>query len=80
MRAALDDLTPVVDAFKPATKDLAPFLRKLRPVAERSVPVFRNLRLAVHRSGPTNDTTDALRELPRIESRASAATPARSRA
>jgi phospholipid/cholesterol/gamma-HCH transport system substrate-binding protein len=75
VRAALDDLTPVVDEFKPATKDLAPFLRKLRPVAERSVPVFRNLRLAINRSGPTNDLTDSLRELPQVERRASRAVP-----
>jgi phospholipid/cholesterol/gamma-HCH transport system substrate-binding protein len=75
LRAALDDLTPVVDAFKPATKDLAPFLRKLRPVSERSVPVFRDLRLAVNRSGKTNDVTDSLRELPRVENRASTAIP-----
>ena len=69
VRAFLDDLTPVVNEFKPATKDLAPFLRKLRPVAERSVPVFRNLRLAINRSGPTNDLTDSLREAPQIERR-----------
>ena len=75
MRAFLDDLTPLVNEFKPATKDLAPFLRKLRPVAERSVPVFRNLRLAVNRSGPTNDLTDSLRELPKIERKASRAIP-----
>jgi phospholipid/cholesterol/gamma-HCH transport system substrate-binding protein len=75
VRAFLDDLTPLVDEFKPATKNLAPFLRKLRPVAERSVPVFRNLRLAINRSGPTNDLTDSLRELPRIERKASRAVP-----
>jgi phospholipid/cholesterol/gamma-HCH transport system substrate-binding protein len=75
VRAALDDLTPVVNKFKPATKDLAPFLRKLRPVAERSVPVFRDLRLAVNRSGKTNDLTDTLRELPRVERKASRAVP-----
>ena len=75
VRAFLDDLTPLVNEFKPATKDLAPFLRKLRPVAERSVPVFHDLRLAVNRSGPTNDLTDSLRELPKIERKASRAVP-----
>jgi phospholipid/cholesterol/gamma-HCH transport system substrate-binding protein len=75
VRAFLDDLTPVVNAFKPATKDLAPFLRKLRPVAERSVPVFSDLRLAVNRPGPINDLTDSLRELPRIERKASRSVP-----
>jgi phospholipid/cholesterol/gamma-HCH transport system substrate-binding protein len=75
LRAALDDLTPVVDAAKPATQDLAPFLRKLRPVAERSVPVVGNLRRAVDRPGANNDVTDSLRVLPRVESRASTAVP-----
>jgi phospholipid/cholesterol/gamma-HCH transport system substrate-binding protein len=67
LRAALDDLTPVVNDFKPATKDLAPFLRKLRPVAERSVPTLHSLRLAITRPGKHNDVTDSLRELPRVE-------------
>jgi phospholipid/cholesterol/gamma-HCH transport system substrate-binding protein len=75
VRAFLDDLTPLVNEFKPATKDLAPFLRKLRPVAERSVPVFQSLRLAINRSGPTNDLTDSLRELPLVERKASNAVP-----
>ena len=38
LRAALDDLTPLVNDSKPATKDLAPFLRKLRPVARAIGP------------------------------------------
>jgi phospholipid/cholesterol/gamma-HCH transport system substrate-binding protein len=67
LRAALDDLTPVVNDFKPATKDLAPFLRKLRPVAQRSVPTLHSLRLAITRPGKHNDVTDSLRELPRVE-------------
>jgi phospholipid/cholesterol/gamma-HCH transport system substrate-binding protein len=75
LRAALDDLTPVVNATKPATKDLAPFLRKLRPVAVNSVPVVRNLRKSVNLPGPHNDVTDSLRELPTVESKASTAVP-----
>jgi phospholipid/cholesterol/gamma-HCH transport system substrate-binding protein len=75
VRAALDDLTPVVNEFKPATKDLAPFLRKLRPVAQRSVPVFRDLRLALNRPGKTNDLTDSLREVPSVERKAARAVP-----
>jgi phospholipid/cholesterol/gamma-HCH transport system substrate-binding protein len=75
LRAALDDLTPLVNDFKPATKNLAPFLRKLRPVAERSVPVLHDLRLAISRSGKTNDLTDQLRELPGVENVASRQIP-----
>jgi phospholipid/cholesterol/gamma-HCH transport system substrate-binding protein len=75
LRAALDDLTPLVNEAKPATKDLAPFLRKLRPVAVHAVPVVKNLRLAVDRGGKANDLTDALRDLPAAESKASKAIP-----
>ncbi|MGH2966448.1 MAG: MlaD family protein [Solirubrobacterales bacterium] len=75
VRATLDDLTPLVNESKPATKDLAPFLRKLRPVAERSVPVVNDLRLAVDRPGKHNDVTDSLRELPKVEHRAGKAVP-----
>ena len=38
LRAALDDLDPLVETAKPATKDLAPFLRDLRPVLSRRFP------------------------------------------
>lgn len=71
LRAALDDLTPVVNEAKPATKDLAPFLRKLRVVSERAVPVVHRLRFAISRHGRANDLTDLLRELPRAEGAAS---------
>jgi phospholipid/cholesterol/gamma-HCH transport system substrate-binding protein len=75
LRAALDDLTPLVNESKPATKDLAPFLRKLRPVATHSVPVVHNLRLAIDRGGKANDLTDALRDLPAVHAKASNAVP-----
>ena len=75
VRATLDDLTPLVNESKPATKDLAPFLRKLRPVAERSVPVVNDLALAVNRPGPHNDVTNNLRELPKVERKAAKTTP-----
>ena len=38
LRATLDDLDPLVDASKPATKDLAPFLRELRPLVASARP------------------------------------------
>ena len=38
LRATLDDLDPLVDASKPATKDLAPFLRELRPLVHERDP------------------------------------------
>jgi phospholipid/cholesterol/gamma-HCH transport system substrate-binding protein len=75
LRAALDDLDPLVETSKPATKDLAPFLRELRPVLSRAVPVFRDLRLTVRRTGFANDAAELLAALPPVEERASKAFP-----
>ena len=51
IRAALDDLDPLVAATDAATEGLTPTLRKLTTVADKSAPVFRNLRLTVARPG-----------------------------
>lgn len=67
LRAALDDLEPLVDTAKPATKELAPFLAELRPVFQKLVPFTRNLKLVVHRPGKGNDAGDLLATLPRVE-------------
>jgi phospholipid/cholesterol/gamma-HCH transport system substrate-binding protein len=64
LRAALDDLDPLVADTKVVAPDLAPFLRELRPVARKGVPVVRDLKLAIDREGKANDITDALRDLP----------------
>jgi phospholipid/cholesterol/gamma-HCH transport system substrate-binding protein len=66
LRAALDDLDPLVETSKTATRDLAPFLRDLRPVARESIPVFRDLRDVVLRKGKANDLADTLGDLPRL--------------
>jgi phospholipid/cholesterol/gamma-HCH transport system substrate-binding protein len=70
LRAALNDLDPLVETSKLATRDLAPFLRDLRPVARNAVPVFQNLRRIVLRKGQANDLTDTLRELPIVRDQA----------
>ena len=70
LRAALDDLDPLVATAKPATRGLDPFLLKLRPVVHRSVPVFHNLRLTVTRPGGGNDLGDLVRALPKVEPKA----------
>ena len=75
LRAALDDLEPLVDTAKPATKDLAPFLRELRPVFQKLVPFMRNLRLTVNRPGQGNDARDLLAVLPRVQNLTSRAFP-----
>jgi phospholipid/cholesterol/gamma-HCH transport system substrate-binding protein len=75
LRAALDDLEPLVNTAKPATKNLAPFLAELRPVLEKLIPFTHNLRLVVHRPGKGNDTADLLAALPAIEEQTSKAFP-----
>jgi phospholipid/cholesterol/gamma-HCH transport system substrate-binding protein len=75
LRAALDDLEPLVQTAKPATKDLAPFLAELRPVFEKLIPFTRNLRLVVERPGPGNDAADLLATLPEVQDRTSATFP-----
>lgn len=75
LRAALDDLEPLVNTAKPATKELAPFLSELRPVFQKLVPFTRNLKLVVHRPGPGNDAADLLAALPVVQQRTSKAFP-----
>jgi phospholipid/cholesterol/gamma-HCH transport system substrate-binding protein len=75
LRAALDDLDPLINTAKPATKNLAPFLSELRPVLSKLVPFTRNLRLTVSRPGKANDTVELLAVLPTVQQRASKAFP-----
>jgi phospholipid/cholesterol/gamma-HCH transport system substrate-binding protein len=75
LRAALDDVEPLIDTSKTATKDLAPFLAEFRPVLSKAVPVFKDLRLTVRRKGFANDTAELLAALPAVEQRAGRAFP-----
>ena len=75
LRAALDDLDPLISDLGVVAPDLPGFLRDLRPVARDAIPVLQNLRLAIRRSGSTNDLTDALRDLPGAQRKASNAIP-----
>lgn len=75
LRAALDDIDPLIETAKPATKDLAPFLRELRPVLSRAVPVFKDLRLVNRRQGFANDSAELLGFLPAVQERAAKAFP-----
>ncbi len=75
LRAALDDLEPLVNTAKPATKDLAPFLAELRPVFQKLVPFTHNLRLIVSQPGKGNDLGDLLAVLPQVQDLTSSAFP-----
>jgi phospholipid/cholesterol/gamma-HCH transport system substrate-binding protein len=75
LRAALDDVEPLIETSGTATKGLAPFLAEFRPVLSRGVPVFKNLSLTVSRPGFANDTAELLAALPAVQQRASRAFP-----
>jgi phospholipid/cholesterol/gamma-HCH transport system substrate-binding protein len=75
LRAALDDLDPLVETAKPATKNLAPFLAELRPVFAKLVPFTRDLRLTVDKPGKGNDLADLLATIPDVQHRASKVFP-----
>ena len=75
LRAALDDLDPLVAASKPATKDLAPFLRLLRQDAALAVPVFTDLADITNLPGADNDLADTLADLPDLRDAGSTAFP-----
>jgi phospholipid/cholesterol/gamma-HCH transport system substrate-binding protein len=75
LRAALDDIEPLIDTAKPATKNLAPFLAELRPVLSKFIPFTRNLGLALSRPGAHNDSQELLATLPAVQELASKAFP-----
>jgi phospholipid/cholesterol/gamma-HCH transport system substrate-binding protein len=75
LRAALDDVDPLIGDLGRVAPELPGFLRDVRPVARDALPVLRNLRLAIHRDGAPNDLTDALRDLPVAQRKAENAVP-----
>ncbi|HWM12638.1 MAG TPA: hypothetical protein VNO82_24975, partial [Solirubrobacteraceae bacterium] len=58
LRAALDDLEPLVDDSKPVAKKLRPFLAELRPLARDARPTFKDLSELLKRPGDGNDLID----------------------
>jgi phospholipid/cholesterol/gamma-HCH transport system substrate-binding protein len=58
LRAALDDVTPLVEASKPAAEQLRPFLAELRQAAADAVPTVTDLDAIVKRPGAANDLVD----------------------
>ena len=55
LRAALDDVDPLVEASKPVAKLLGPFLDQARGFAADAEPTVADLRTAVRRPGRGND-------------------------
>ena len=61
LRAALDDLDPLVDDSKPVAKKLRPFLAALRPLARDARPTINRLSAIVKRPGDANDLIELTR-------------------
>ena len=55
LRAALDDVDPLVKASRPVARKLKPFVRDLRRFASDSVPTVKALDGIVRRDGAAND-------------------------
>jgi phospholipid/cholesterol/gamma-HCH transport system substrate-binding protein len=66
LRAALNDVDPLVAAAKPVARRLGPFLTQARGFARDARPTIGDLRLAVRRPGQANDFTDLLRTTPAL--------------
>ena len=64
LRAALDDLDPLVEASKPVARKLLPYLAELRPFAREARPTVRDLSLVIRRPGASNDLIELNRTYP----------------
>jgi phospholipid/cholesterol/gamma-HCH transport system substrate-binding protein len=61
LRAALDDVDPLVNASKPVARKLGPFLDELQPLVHDLKPTVADLRSIVKKNGADNDLTDLTR-------------------
>jgi phospholipid/cholesterol/gamma-HCH transport system substrate-binding protein len=64
LRAALDDVDPLVDAAKPVAKRLDPFLEQARLFARDGEPTIRALSRTIRTSGSGNDLIELLDSFP----------------
>lgn len=61
LRAALDDVQPLVDATRPVARKLQPFTKRLRGFARDAVPTVRGLNGIIRKRGPRNDLIELTR-------------------
>ena len=80
LRAALDDVDPLVNASSPVARKLKPFARRLRGFARDSVPTVKGLDAIVRRKGAANDLIELTQLQVRSPRSASAPSPATARA
>ena len=68
LRAALDDLDPLVEDAKPVVRnDLRPLFNELRPFAADAAPTLRDLSVTIRSAGPDNDLVDLLGAQPALD-------------
>ena len=68
LRAALDDVDPLVDASKPVARRLQPFLREARELAADGGPTLRDLSRTIKRRGCSNDLIELVNSFPPLAS------------
>lgn len=61
LRAALDDVQPLVDATRPVARKLQPFTKRLRGFARDAVPTVKGLNGIIRKRGPRNDLIELTR-------------------
>jgi phospholipid/cholesterol/gamma-HCH transport system substrate-binding protein len=64
LRAALNDVDPLVDAAKPAVRRLGPFLDQARQFARDGEPTIRDLSRTIRRPGSSNDLIELIDSFP----------------
>jgi phospholipid/cholesterol/gamma-HCH transport system substrate-binding protein len=64
LRAALEDVEPLVDASKPAVRRLGPFLDQARVFAEDAKPTVADLSRTIRRADGPNDLIELMGSLP----------------
>jgi phospholipid/cholesterol/gamma-HCH transport system substrate-binding protein len=61
LRAALDDIQPLINASRPVARKLQPFTKRLRGFARDSVPTVRGLSGIIKKPGAANDLIELTR-------------------
>ena len=61
LRAALDDVQPLINATRPVARKLQPFTKRLRGFARDAVPTVRGLNGIIKAPGPANDLIELTR-------------------
>ena len=64
LRAALNDVDPLVDAAKPAVRRLGPFLDQARMFAADAEPTVRDLSRTISQPGSANDLIELINSFP----------------